>query len=115
MSSNQHQNLPPHIPPISTTTNQNASLSSSSRQSNVLQPTDTRLQTPVPNLMIRQQNDSMSQNTERHLQHSDNNRQIQSSAQTTYQNSYSSGFSQQGYNTSGQVKPYRPWGAEVAY
>lgn len=117
MSSTQHhQTITPHHvpPPIPPTSTPHIPHSSTGRQPASLQQPDTRLQTTEPDQMVRHQSESMS--PDRHLQHSESNRQIQNGLQGSYQHSYPGGFTQQtGYNTSGQVKPYRPWGAEVAY
>lgn len=106
-----HQPLPHHVPTVAPSASTHLTQPVTNRQTNSIQTTVTRL-TPqsTETEMPRQQTlESMSPTAE-------NSRQIQNGLQTNYQhNSYQGGFTQQGYNATGQVKPYRPWGAEVAY
>ena len=118
-STAHHQAITSHhaVPTISSTPVSHVSntLITTRQQPTSIQQSDNRLQpTESSETMVRHHTENMS--PDRHLQHSETNRQIQNNIQTAnYQNPYPGGFSQQGYNTSGQVKPYRPWGAEVAY
>ncbi|KAK6617797.1 hypothetical protein RUM43_014025 [Polyplax serrata] len=118
MSSSQHHQpiAPHHVPSIPPTTTAHLTHTSGSRHSTALQQPDSRLQQPAETKPFDLIHHSDSMSPDRHLQHSsDTSRQIQNGLQVSYQHAYPGGFSQQGYNSSGQVKPYRPWGAEVAY
>ncbi|KAL0268939.1 UNVERIFIED_CONTAM: hypothetical protein PYX00_010713 [Menopon gallinae] len=110
-STQHHQPLPHHVPSVAP-----------GASTHLTQPVTNRqtipMQTPVNRLTPQSAEAEMSrqQTLEGMSPSAENSRQIQSGLQPNYQhNTYQGGFAQQGYNTTGQVKPYRPWGAEVAY